>query len=114
MTTPSVASRHRPGFADLSVNIKIISAIALAVVVAVVVGIVGLAGLSSAKKSADGIADDNVPSVNSVGLIDAVVAQGQMDLANAALSVDAATTAAFLSDFTDDQKEFADDMADYE
>jgi methyl-accepting chemotaxis protein len=37
-----------------------------------------------------------------------------MDLANAALSVDAATTATFLSAFGDDQKEFTQDMADYE
>jgi methyl-accepting chemotaxis protein len=114
MTTPSVTPPRRPSFADLSVNIKIISAILLAVVVAVVVGIVGLAGLDKVKTAADNIANGNVPSINEVGLLDAVVAQAQSDLANATISVDDATTQTFLSSFNDDVQEFTTNMADYE
>src|SRR4051794_40512190 len=77
-------------FADLSVNTKILTAITVAVLVAVTVGIAGLRALSSASGSAQQIYASNVANVGAVGSIKAAMTQARVDLANQAISTDAA------------------------
>ena len=82
---------RRRFFADLSVNIKILAAIGVAVLVAITVGIVGLLALSSASASAQVISFNNVASIKAVGDIQSSTSQARLDLANHAISTDTAT-----------------------
>ncbi|WP_433291101.1 methyl-accepting chemotaxis protein [Actinoplanes sp. CA-030573] len=98
---------------NAGVNLKITAAVCVAVAVAVVVGVAGIVSLGTASASAQSLYANNVPSVLAIGRVDAALAQGQLDLANAAISVDAATGEAYRNAFEQDQKEFATALADY-
>nr|WP_296067613.1 methyl-accepting chemotaxis protein [uncultured Actinoplanes sp.] len=89
-------------FADLNVNIKILTAVSIAVLVAIILGIVGLRALSTASASAQAIYSSNVASIRAVGDIRSSIAQTQLDLANHAISTDNATTARYEDRFTAD------------
>jgi methyl-accepting chemotaxis protein len=94
-----VQARHF--FADLKVNIKILTAVSIAVLVAITVGIVGLMALSTSSDSAQHIYSSNT-SVKAMGDIKAAMAQARVDLANHAISTDAATAAKYEQSFTVD------------
>jgi methyl-accepting chemotaxis protein len=96
--TPAQARRF---FADLKVNVKILTAISLAVLVAITVGVVGLAALSAASASAQAIYSSNT-SVKAVGDVEASMKQARIDVANQAISLDAATTAKYEQMFNAD------------
>jgi methyl-accepting chemotaxis protein len=89
--------------ADLSVNSKILTTIGIAVLVGIIVGLVGLRALSVASGSAQSIYSSNT-SVKAVGDITAAMTQARVDLANQAISLDAATTLKYEQAFDADLK----------
>ncbi|MEU4235931.1 MCP four helix bundle domain-containing protein [Actinoplanes sp. NPDC026619] len=97
---------RRSSFADLSVNVKVLAAVATAAAVALVVGILGLVALSDASASAQLIYTSNVGSVKAVGQIRYYATQTRSDAANQALSTTAASTQSFADDVATDIKDF--------
>jgi methyl-accepting chemotaxis protein len=110
--TPVRAGR-RPSFADLSVNVKVLAAVATAALVALTVGIVGLVSLSSASGSAQLIYTSNVASIKAVGQLRWVATQARVDTANQALSITDASTKKFADSFGNDEKNFTTAIAAY-
>ncbi|HEX8344805.1 MAG TPA: methyl-accepting chemotaxis protein [Actinoplanes sp.] len=110
--TPASARRHR-SFNDLSVNFKILTAVSVAVLVALAVGIVTLSALSDASASAQRIYRSNVASVAAVGQIRAEAAQTRVDVANHAISRDAAGMAKYRQAVTADLEAFGRAVAAY-
>ncbi|MEU4561956.1 methyl-accepting chemotaxis protein [Actinoplanes sp. NPDC023936] len=107
-------SGKRGGFvADLSVKVKILGAVALAAVVALVVGISGLMSLGEVSDKAQLIYESNVASIKAVGQIRATVLQTRSDVANQALSPDAASVTKFTEAFRDDLTAFDEAMTAY-
>jgi methyl-accepting chemotaxis protein len=113
VTSIGAPERGRRSFADLSVNIKIVTAIGVAVAVAVMVGVVALRALSGASGSAQHIYASNVASVSAIGQVDAGLSQAQADVGALAVSQDAATQAQNKQDFTADQQAFDESMTAY-
>ena len=98
---------------NIGVNLKITAAVCAAVVVSVVVGIAGIFSLNEANAAAQNLYHNNLPSLLAVGEVDAALAQGQLDLANATISEDDATVDAYVQAFQDDQTEFSTATAAY-
>jgi methyl-accepting chemotaxis protein len=113
MTVPTKPARGRPTFADLSVNTKVLAAVAMAALVALVVGIMGIRSLSEASDSAQYIYRSNVASIKAIGQVKAAVTQSRVDVANQALSADDASTAKFTQDFSTDVDSFSTAMKAY-
>jgi methyl-accepting chemotaxis protein len=95
-------ARGRRSFADLGVNVKVLAAVSVAALVALLVGINGIRSLSDASAIAQHIYHGNLASVKAVGDIQTAVTQARTDLANQALSPDAASTAKFTQAFETD------------
>ncbi|WP_212989060.1 methyl-accepting chemotaxis protein [Actinoplanes auranticolor] len=106
-------ARGRRTFADLSVNVKVLAAVAVASLVAVIVGINGIRSLSDASHAAQHIYTSNVAGVGAVGDMQAAVSQARSDLANQALALDPATTAKFGDAFNKDVEAFGAALAAY-
>ena len=104
---------RRFSFADLSVNAKILAAVGIAALVALVVGVAGLVSLGKASSSAQLIYNSNVASIEAAGQIKAAVTQARVDLANQALSVNAASLKKFGDGFAADLQAFDAAMAAY-
>ncbi len=116
MTTLTASTKPVPGrrsFADLSVNVKILGAVSIAALVALLVGINGISALSDASAAAQHIYGSNLTSIKAVGDIQTVVTQTRTDLANQALSPDAASTAKFTQAFEADLDTFDAALASY-
>jgi methyl-accepting chemotaxis protein len=110
---PATAGGERRSIADLSVKIKILGGICVAILVAVIVGVVGLRSLSTASASAEKIYKSNVASIKAVGLIEATTRQARLDVANQAISQDAATMARYTEAFAADLDDFDAALAAY-
>ncbi|BBH70457.1 hypothetical protein ACTI_71420 [Actinoplanes sp. OR16] len=108
-----MSSVQRWSLADLSVKVKILGAVAVAGIVALVVGIGGLMSLSETADKANMIYESNVASIKAVGQIKAAVMQTRSDVANQALSPDAASVKTFTDAFTADLTVFSDAMTAY-
>jgi methyl-accepting chemotaxis protein len=104
---------RRTFFADLSVSVKVIAAVATAALVALIVGILGLNSLGKASDSAQYIYRSNVASIKAVGQLKAAVTQIRVDTANQALSTNAAGTKKFDDAVTVDLATFKTAMAAY-
>ncbi|MFI6070275.1 methyl-accepting chemotaxis protein [Actinoplanes sp. NPDC051343] len=102
VTGSATPVRIRRSFADLKVNVKILTAISIAVLVAVVVGVTGLRALSAASGSAQMIYFSNVNGTQAVGDLEAAMLQARLDLANHAISSDEANMAKYEQAFTAD------------
>jgi methyl-accepting chemotaxis protein len=107
------ATPRRAFFADLSVSVKVLAAVAAAAVVALAVGIVGLVALGKASGAAQTMYHSNVASIQAVGQLTNAVTQARVDLANQAVSVKAADTERFTDAFEADRQSFATAMAAY-
>ncbi|MGK5680135.1 methyl-accepting chemotaxis protein [Actinoplanes sp. URMC 104] len=90
-TARPAAGRRLGWFADLSINVKILSTLALAALVAMVVGIVSLQGLRAASGTAQDLYSHNVISIQALGNLRSAVLQAQLTVANHAVSQDKAT-----------------------
>jgi methyl-accepting chemotaxis protein len=99
-TTAPVGKRRF--FADLSVNAKILTAVAIAVLIALTVGIMGLRALSRTSASAQQIYASNVIDVGAVGAVKAAMTMARVDLANHAIATDNAVMAKYREAFTAD------------
>lgn len=66
---------RRPSFADLSISVKILTAVGTAALVALIVGILGLLSLRDASNAAQLISRSNVASIKAVGQLKAVILQ---------------------------------------
>jgi methyl-accepting chemotaxis protein len=109
----ATSGARRSSLADLSVSVKVITAVATAALVALIVGILGLTSLSDASNSASLIYSSNVASIKAVGQLRAVILQARVDITNQALSVDPASTAKFGDAATADIRNFTTAMAAY-
>ncbi|WP_250032423.1 methyl-accepting chemotaxis protein [Paractinoplanes maris] len=94
------AGGRRRSFADLGVNIKILAAVAVAAAVAVIVGVVGLTALGRSSAAAQQIYQNNLTGVDAIGVVNAAASQTRLDLANHAISQDAATMAKYEDKFS--------------
>jgi methyl-accepting chemotaxis protein len=116
MTTQSTSDGfggRRFHFADLSVSVKILAAVAVAAAVALIVGIVGLSALHGSSESAQRIYHSNVASVEAVGQLKTAAAQARVDAANQALSQDRTSSTKFGDAFTADARDFAAALTAY-
>src|SRR6478752_3052400 len=86
--SPAAKRGRRRSLADLSVNLKVLSAVGLAALVAVIIGVTGLIGLRRTSDAAELIATSNVASTSAVGRLAVAATQTQVDSANQALSPD--------------------------
>jgi methyl-accepting chemotaxis protein len=107
------AGTRRLSWADLSVSVKVLAAVATAALVALIVGVLGLLALRDASSSAQLISSSNVASIKAVGRLNAVVLQARVDTANQALSVDAASSTKFADSFRTDLQNFTTAIAAY-
>jgi methyl-accepting chemotaxis protein len=100
-------------FNNLSVRVKVLAAVAVAALVALVVGISGLVALSNTNDSAQLLYKSNIASLKAVGQIRAALNKARADIANQAISLDAASTAKFGKAFDGDAADFEAGMAAY-
>jgi methyl-accepting chemotaxis protein len=107
------ASGGRRSFNDLGVSAKVLAAVGAAALVALAIGIMGLVALSHASASAQLIYTSNVSSVKALGQMRSAVNAARFDLANQALSIDAASTTKFANNFEADTKAFATAATQY-
>ncbi|MEV4283452.1 methyl-accepting chemotaxis protein [Actinoplanes xinjiangensis] len=115
-TTPipvAAPSPQRRGFADLSVKVKILAAVGIAVTATFVVGMIGVGALSSTSASAQLIYSSNVTGIKAVGELETVIRQTRLDVANHAISQDAAAMAKYAEAFAANIKAFDAGMAAY-
>jgi methyl-accepting chemotaxis protein len=99
--------------ADLSVRVKILGAIGIAVLVALAVGIVGQLALRTASDRAQLIYSSNVASMSAIGHLRASAAQARVDLANHLISSDEAGKTKYGRGFAADLETFEAAMAAY-
>ena len=109
---------NQPGFASrrlgaLSVNVKIICALVVALLVAVVVGLLGLHSLSQTNAGTQKMYHSNITSVTQIGLLRTAVFMTRNDSAQHLISRDAAHTAKFRDGITQDRAAFAAAMQAY-
>jgi methyl-accepting chemotaxis protein len=114
LSTSTMPARGRPSFSDLSVNVKVLAAVALAALVALIVGINGIRALGHASNSAQLIYTTNVTSIKAVGDLKSAAAQARSNVANQALSPDVASQDKFTKAFGTDQESFSTAMAAYQ
>ncbi|MEU8238125.1 methyl-accepting chemotaxis protein [Actinoplanes missouriensis] len=100
-------------FADLSVRVKILTAIGVATLVALVVGLVTLLALNKAADAAQAIYDNNVVNVTQVGQIRAAIVQTRLDVATSAIAPDDATSEKYNDATADDIAAVDDAIASY-
>jgi methyl-accepting chemotaxis protein len=113
VSTTAIPTRRRRSFTDLSVNVKILTAIAVAVAVGVVAGVLSLSALSKAADSAQLLYSSNVASVTAVGQLDASLAELRLDSVNHLISADDAAKANNVTQFDEHEQAFVDAMAAY-
>ncbi|MEU4245743.1 methyl-accepting chemotaxis protein [Actinoplanes sp. NPDC026619] len=107
-------ARGRRSFADLSVKVKILGGIGVAVMVAVIVGVAGLTALSTASASAQTLYNNNIASIKAIGLLEKVTRQGRLDAGNQAISQDAAAVEKYTQALTADLDSFDAALAEYQ
>ncbi|MFB9358241.1 MCP four helix bundle domain-containing protein, partial [Actinoplanes nipponensis] len=113
LTASETPARGRPSLADLSVNVKVLTAVALAALVALIVGVNGIRSLSAASDSAQQIYRSNVASIKAVGTLKTAASQARTDLANQALSPDEASVTKFTQAYLADLGTFDTAMKAY-
>jgi methyl-accepting chemotaxis protein len=106
-------ARTRGRLADLSVRVKILTAIGVAALVALVVGLVTLVALNKAADAAQSIYDNNVMNVDQIGQVRAAITQTRLDVATSAIAPDDATSTKYDKAHDDDVKAVDDAIFDY-
>ena len=110
-TTPS-GSGVRARLSALSVNVKILSVLVVALLVAAVVGILGVQKLSTTNSGAQKLYD-NIASVSTIGQLRTVAVKTRMDAAMHVISQDEASATKFRAAISDDLTVFDATMASY-
>jgi methyl-accepting chemotaxis protein len=101
----------RARLGGLSVNVKIVSALVLALMVAVVVGVLGLKALSVTNAATQRLYTTNVAGVSTVGQLRTAVTMARMNAAMHLISQDKPTTAKYRAAVETDLKTFAELLA---
>ncbi|MET0415574.1 MAG: methyl-accepting chemotaxis protein [Actinoplanes sp.] len=110
---PASIAPGRRSFADLGVNVKILTVLALAGLVALLVGVTGLQALSRSSDAANKIYSSNLASVDAIGDLRAAIVQARLDVAGHAVSQDKATMAKYLQAFSGSQQQIAAALTAY-
>ena len=105
--------RRRRSLDDLSISVKINTAVLLGVVVALAIGLLGLRALGESAESARTLYAENMASAAAIGTIDTVQNQAQAHAMNQLVSLEAAEKAESVNDFSADQQAFDAAMSDY-
>ncbi|MFC3744715.1 methyl-accepting chemotaxis protein [Paractinoplanes deccanensis] len=113
VTDAAPATKRGLSFSDLGVSAKVLIAVSVAALVALAVGILGLVALSNVNEKAQLISTSNIASIKAVGSIRAAISATRIDLANQALSLDAARTQEFAENFEADLELFDTALATY-
>ncbi|MEU0557776.1 methyl-accepting chemotaxis protein [Dactylosporangium maewongense] len=99
---------------NLSVNVRIVAAVLVAVLVALVNGVLAVSALGGASDAAQQIYRENVARTSAVGMIRLAAAQTRVDLANHAISHgDPTNQKQYEQDFTNDVDKFAAALTAY-
>jgi len=109
----AAAPAKRRFFADLSVRVKILTAVGVAVLVALAVGIVGLLALGKASASAQQIYSGNLRGVTAMEKVNLAFIRTRLDTVNQAVAQDAATKATYVTSFNEDKQAFDDALTAY-
>jgi methyl-accepting chemotaxis protein len=110
-STDATGSRRRLG--DLSVNVKILAALAAALLVAIAVGITGLSALSTTNQATQRMYSSNITSVAAIGQLRTTLFKTRMDSVQHLISGDVATTTKFRTAVDADLKAFDQAMSEY-
>ena len=114
MSTAAAGTKPAGGrrfVADLSVKVKILGAVGVAVLVAVLVGLLGLRTLAHASASADRIYTTDLATVRAVAEMESGLAQARLETANHLISRDAAAKATYKAAFAESLRHFGEAMA---
>ncbi|MEU4690242.1 methyl-accepting chemotaxis protein [Actinoplanes sp. NPDC023714] len=116
MTAEAVMPRtsSRGYWADLSVNIKILVAVAVASVVALLIGVLGLRALGESSDTAQQIYRSNLLGVAALGSLQNSMTQARLDLSNNAVMRDPTTKQQFAESFAADVKAIEAGWEEYE
>ena len=112
---PGLPSRQR-SFGDLSVKVKILTAVTVAVVVGVIVGLLSLSALSKSSDNAQllgGGSVSNIASTTAIGQLDASLAETRLATVNHLISPDKAGMAQNAAQFDKDEAAFKTAMTAY-
>ncbi|WP_203832606.1 Tar ligand binding domain-containing protein, partial [Actinoplanes lobatus] len=112
MKSPAASARRR-SFNDLSVNLKIVSAVAVSSLVALSVSVLGWQGLGETNGYADKLYNSNVTSVTALGDLKAAFLKTRLDMMSHATLPDKANKAEYRKAFAADQKAAAAAFAAY-
>jgi methyl-accepting chemotaxis protein len=95
------------------VNVKIVSALLVALLVAVIVGVIGLISLSTTSANTQKMYSSNIASVNALGKVRTAVVSSRLDAAQQLISTEVATEQKFEEKISTDLKDFATAMSAY-
>ncbi|GGN18652.1 chemotaxis protein [Actinoplanes campanulatus] len=109
----SASSTRRRSFNDLSVNVKIVSAVAVSSLVALTVSVLGWQGLGETNGYADKLYSSNVTNVSALSELKTAFYKTQVDMTSHATSQDKASKAEYRKAFAADQKAAAAAFATY-
>jgi len=113
VTAKADALPRRRSLDDLSISVKINTAVLLGVVVALAIGLLGLQALGESAESARTLYAENMAGAGAIGTIDTVQNQAQAHAMNQLVSLDADEKADSVKDFSADRQEFDAAMSDY-
>ncbi|SNR67408.1 methyl-accepting chemotaxis protein [Actinoplanes regularis] len=100
----SATPARRRSFNDLSVSIKILSAVAVSSLVALIISILGLKELSDTNERAEWLYSSNVASINALSDIKTAFAKTRLDLTSHVVFPDQAAKTEYQEAFAADQK----------
>jgi methyl-accepting chemotaxis protein len=106
MTVPDHGAGSWKRWGDVSILIKITTAVLLALAVALLVGVFGLRALSSTNEASQSLYHSNLVSVSAVDDVARIALQTRLDVALHAVSSDEAGRRKFADDITKDRREF--------
>jgi methyl-accepting chemotaxis protein len=112
-TADSAVGTRAGWFADLSINTKILCAVAVAALVAMAVGMLGLQASSTASASAQMIYNRNVVSILALGDLRSAVLQAQLTVINHAVSQDPQTKSKYEQTLAGDLQAIEEAFAAY-
>jgi methyl-accepting chemotaxis protein len=112
-SSTTTAPSKRRSFRDLSVNVKILMAIAVSILVGVIVGLLSLSALSKASDNAQLLYTSNIASITAVGQLDASMAELRVANVNHLVAPDQAGKAQQVARFDEVKTHFKEAMTAY-
>ncbi len=117
MATTNDSGRSGPGararLDGLSVNVKIVSALVVALLVAVIVGVTGIRALQSTNTATQNLYRENIAGVAAIGLVRGAIFTTRVDAANQVISTDDEHRTKYESAIVQDVQDFDAAMKTY-